>query len=154
MSYALWGLLTEGAESWEQAAAPDWATRHLDRVLDIYLPAQVLYREVTEDMSIAGCPLHAGQSVVLDVPAINTMARAAKPKAARRGVRPRGGSVTFGAGTHKCPGEFLARLIIARAIPALARRFPRLVLYTDQCSFRSTPMVRSPIALPCSGITK
>jgi cytochrome P450 len=57
--------------------------------------------------------------------------------------------MSFGSGPHKCPGSFLSEMLIEMAIPALARRFPNIVLRKERCQFVQTPMLQAPIALPC-----
>ena len=57
--------------------------------------------------------------------------------------------MSFGEGMHRCPGAGLARMMLGRALPALARRFPDLRLITEQVRIERTHMVQAPVALPC-----
>lgn len=144
LAFALYGLLMNDAASWGEAAAPGFAVRRIDRLLSLYPSTLTLTRLATDDVEIAGCPYRAGQVTVIDVVSANAALRAAAPASgpARR-------SLSFGAGAHKCPGEHLARRMLLAAIPGLARRFPRLALHKDRARFRVTPLVQTPVALPC-----
>jgi cytochrome P450 len=145
LGFALYGLLMADRTYWEDAAHPDWMERSLDRVLSLYPSTLTLVRVASNDVEVGGCPYSKDQATPIDVVAANARLRAAAASPPARLRR----SLSFGAGPHKCPGEYLARSLIGAAVPALARRFPKLALHKDLVRFRCTPMVQSPVSLPC-----
>lgn len=141
LGLALYGLLTGPRIEWIDAASPDWAERELERVLSLYQPTRTLVREVSEDTNIAGCPYHKGQYLVLDIVDINTCLRNSQ--------EPGSPHISFGRGHHKCPGSEFATMLLSQAIPALAKRFPELLLHKEACKFIKNPMIQAPKSLPC-----
>ena len=152
LAFCLWGLLTREYEYWADAAHPTWRERELERLLGRYPSTLFLYRVADREGEVNGCPYSAGQQLVMHIPVINDTIRA-------EGLEAAGGDKTcpvksgqilsFGTGPHKCPGEALARLVIGRAVPALARRFPRLVLHREKIRFLRTDVIQTPSELPC-----
>ncbi|WP_375554544.1 hypothetical protein [Roseovarius mucosus] len=141
VAFALYGLLTGPPRNWQDAARPGWAERELPRLLSLYQSTRTLVRVAPEATTIAGCPFHKGQAAVVDIVKTNSCLRSDT----KSGVR----HMSFGSGAHKCPGSFLSEMVFAQSIPALARRFPSIVLNKEQCSFVQTPMMQAPTALPC-----
>jgi len=141
LAFALEGLLLQPLEVWRHAAAPDWAATQLDRVLSLYLSTLTLARVAEGETEIRGCPVQAGETVVLDMVAANEALRCPHTDGTAH--------LSFGTGPHKCPGEQLARVFLAEAIPMLARRFPRLALHRDRIGQAVTAIVQYPTALPC-----
>lgn len=135
----LYGMLTGDAALWEDASSPDWAERCLDRLISCYPATLTLVRQAGTDTQLGGCPYAKGQATILDVTEGNARLRAAGSDH----------TLSFGAGVHKCPGQQMALQMIGMIIPALAQRFPKLMLFKDLAEFRSTPMVHCPTALPC-----
>ncbi|WP_225029257.1 cytochrome P450 [Xinfangfangia pollutisoli] len=143
LGFMLYGLLMDDASAWDEIASPEGTERQLQRLLSLYPSTLTLVRVATEEVEIRGCPFAKGQSTVVDVPETNAQLRARSADGAR--MR----SLSFGAGAHKCPGEALSRRLLPLALPALARRFPKLALHKDRARFRATPMVQFPQSLPC-----
>ncbi len=143
LSFALWGLLQDGAPTWAEVSRPGWADAHLEAVIRDYPSTLRLYRVAEAETTLDGATVVTGDLAALEIPAIN---RSLCPHAAEQGGKV---SLSFGDGMHKCPGAALARLILARALPALAERFPHLLLDEDGVQFERTQMVQAPTALPC-----
>ena len=142
LSFALWGLLKDGAPSWAEVSTPGWAELHLEDVIRDYPSTLRLYRVAQAETVLNGRQVVPGELAALDIPAVN------------RSVCPNGGeggqtSLSFGGGMHKCPGAALARLMLRRALPALARRFPDLRLDEAGVQITRSHMVQAPTALPC-----
>lgn len=143
LSFALWGLLRDGAPTWSEVSRPGWADAHLEAVIRDYPSTLRLYRVAQADTVLNGRPVVPGDVAVLDIPAVN---RSLCPHAGAEGGRT---SLSFGDGMHKCPGAALARLMLRRALPALAARFPDLRLDEAGVRIERTQMVQAPVALPC-----
>jgi len=143
LSYAIWGLLREGGEAWRQVTAPGWAEERLDALIRDYSSTLTLYRVAGAETCLNAIAVAPGDLLALDIPAINR-------SLCREGS---GRSLSFGEGARKCPGAALARLLLGRALPALASRFPALALVEDDVRFERTEMVQAPVSLPCTGIS-
>ncbi|HEV2082532.1 MAG TPA: cytochrome P450 [Brevundimonas sp.] len=142
LAFALWGLLKDGAPRWADVGAEGWAGAELERVLRDWPSTLRLYRLAQEATSLQGEPIAPGDLAMIDVPAVNA---SLCPHADVR----TGQSFSFGDGVHKCPGAAFARLLISRALPALARRFPDLRVVEAEARIERTQMVQAPVALPC-----
>ncbi len=140
LGFALYGMLTSVRAEWADAATPGWAEREMNRILSLYPTTRTLVRVAAEDAGVAACPHHRSQGRVVDIVGVN-----ARLREASAGVP----YLSFGSGAHKCPGVELSAMLFERAIPALAKRFPELLLYKDACRFVRTPMMQAPVALPC-----
>lgn len=143
LSFALWGLLQDDAAAWTEVSKPGWTDAHLEDVIRDYPSTLKLYRVAGTQTMLQGRPVVAGDIAALDIRAIN---RSLCPHAGAAGARP---SLSFGDGPHKCPGAALARMILRKALPAIAERFPDLRLVTAGVRIERTHMVQAPKALPC-----
>lgn len=143
LSFALWGLLQEGGAEWRQVAAPDWADRRLEEIIRDFPSTLRLYRVAQDETMLDGKPVAPGDLAEFDIPAIN---RSLCPHAGTGANRQ---SMSFGEGMHKCPGAPLARLLMRRALPMLAQRFPDLRLLDEGVRIERTHMVQTPVTLPC-----
>lgn len=143
LGFALYGMLSQPLAVWQDAAAPGWGERSLERIISLYPSTLTLVRMPTDDVEVGGCPFHRGEPVVLDVVAANAKLRREASGAAEPP------HVSFGVGAHKCPGSELSRLFLSRAIPALAKAYPRLALHKDRATFYVSSMVQYPSSLPC-----
>lgn len=143
LAFALWGLLKDGAPKWAEVAGPGWAEAHLDGVIRDYPSTLRLYRVARSGTVLNGRPVQPGDLAALDIPAVN---RSLCPHAAGEGGK---SSLSFGDGVHKCPGAALARLMLRRALPMIAERFPDLRLDEPGVRIERSHMVQAPTALPC-----
>lgn len=142
LSFALWGLLKDGAPTWAEVSKPGWADLHLEGVIRDYPSTLRLYRVAQSETVLNGASVAPGDLAALDIPAVN---RSLCPHAGEGGQA----SLSFGGGMHKCPGAALARLMLRRALPALANRFPDLRLDEAGVQITRSHMVQAPTALPC-----
>jgi len=148
LSLAIAGLLREGDAAWSAAAAPGWSEARLDDAIRDYPSTLNLYRVATDNTRVDGCPVARGDVAAVHVAEINAGIRNARLQDRGAAGPP---SFSFGEGAHRCPGAALARLILGRAIPALAARYPLLRLDEAGVRIARTRMVQAPETLPCSG---
>jgi len=89
-------------------------------------------RIVTRDVEFAGCPMKAGDRVLLSIPAADRDPREF-PDADRFDVdRASNRHLAFAAGPHRCLGSHLARLELRIAVEEWHRRIPEYTLAEDE----------------------
>jgi cytochrome P450 len=149
-----------GASVWHLAQHPDqqrrlrdepelWATA-IEEFLRAYAPV-TMAREVVADIEIGGCPMRAGDPLLLPFPAANR-----DPDAFDRPDevildRQHNRHAAFGIGIHRCLGSNLARLELRIALERLLERVPTFALAhpDDPTSVSwSVGQVRGPRVLP------
>ncbi len=130
------------------AAAPD----AISELVRFDSSVQLAHRKVLRDTVIGGVPVAAGRRVVVCLGAANhDPARFTDP--GRLDLeRSDGGSMSFGGGIHYCLGAPLARLEAQVALPALVRRFPRLVV-GESLHRRVSLTLRGFLRVPLSGLS-
>lgn len=105
-------------------------------------PAQNTRRFVAEDTEIAGCPLRAGDAVLVVIAAANRDP-ALNPDPDRFDpARPDRRLLTFGHGRHACPGDAIAAAIAVAGLDALLDRLPDWP--ERPAAYRPSPNVRVP----------
>ncbi|MEV6595004.1 cytochrome P450 [Streptomyces acidicola] len=107
-------------------------------------------RVATEDVTIGGQLVRAGEPVLVSLPAGNRdTAFSADPDTFDPDRNTRG-HLAFGYGTHQCLGQPLARVELQIALPALLRRLPglRLAVPKEQITFRNNTITYGPHRLP------
>ncbi len=103
-----------------------------------------LVRRATEDLSIGGQQVQAGDWVVCSLASANRdLASCAGDPAEFRAGREPASHTSFGYGIHQCAGQHLARLELRAALSGLFRRFPglRLAEPSGQLPFRTDMFV-------------
>ncbi|GLL02214.1 cytochrome P450 [Dactylosporangium matsuzakiense] len=109
-----------------------------------------LLRAATEDTTIAGQPIKAGDYVVVAIQSANRDP-ALYADGDRLDIgRPTGPHVGFGHGPHQCVGQQLARLELTAVLAALPRRIPtlRLAVPFADIRFKVASAVLGPVAVP------
>ena len=81
-------------------------------------------RVVARDVDFAGCPMHAGDRVVLPTAASGRDPRQLADAGKFMIDRPQNRHLSFGAGPHRCLGSHLARVELSVAIEEWHRRIP------------------------------
>ncbi|MHA3020988.1 cytochrome P450 [Mycobacterium sp. BMJ-28] len=117
----------------------------LTELLRLDGPVQAAGRTATVDQSVAGVDIRCGETALVVVAAANRdPAVYADPVRFRPG-RPGPAPLSFGHGAHYCLGAALARLEITTALRRILERRPVL---DGPVTWRDTPAIRGPLAVP------
>ena len=124
---ALWHLATHPEDRRRLVAEPELLPVAIEELLRAYSPV-TMARIVTDDVEFAGCPMHAGDRVLLNFPAANRDP-SAFPDADRVVIdREVNRHVAFGAGIHRCAGSNLARMELRVAVEEWLAMIPEFSL--------------------------
>jgi cytochrome P450 len=130
--------------------SPELVGPAVDEFLRFDGPVQITQRVVIEDMEVVGCPVKAGDEIMLVLGAANRDP-AAFPEPHRLDVtRDARRHVAFGGGIHHCLGATLARMEGQVAFTALLDRFPRIEIAgtpTRRPTFTLRGLETLPVAL-------
>jgi cytochrome P450 len=143
---SLWHLATHDADRERLVAEPDLLPTAVEELLRAYAPV-TMARLVTKDTEVAGCPMRAGDKVLMSFPAANrdpsVFERADEVVLDRQANR----HVAFGSGIHRCAGSNLARMELRVALAEWLARFPSFHL-DDGPVLWAGGQVRGPRAIP------
>ncbi|MDH4168557.1 MAG: cytochrome P450 [Acidimicrobiia bacterium] len=127
---------------------PTAIPRAVEEMLRWEPPIGVLPRLVPFDVELAGQTVAAGSMVLMGIASANRD-DAMYPDPHRFDIdRPPGRLLTFGFGSHYCPGSHLARAQIAMGVQALLERLPDLRLVDVEASRPCGTVMRGPRSLP------
>ncbi len=144
---ALWHLATHPEDRRRLVAEPELMPIAIEELLRAYSPV-TMARIVTEDVEFAGCPMHAGDRVLLNFPAANRDP-AAFPDADKVQIdREINRHVAFGAGIHRCAGSNLARMEMRVAVEEWLARIPEFELDPTEEVTWAGGQVRGPRTIP------
>lgn len=118
-----------------------------EEVLRFYAPV-TMARKVIADTEISGCPVHAGEQMLVTFPAANHDPAAFDAPSEFRLDREHNRHVAFGLGIHRCVGSNLARLELLVALQEWLRAFPRYTLDPSKTVGWANGQVRGPRSLP------
>lgn len=128
---------------------PELVPAAVEELLRLEDPFLAIGRTVRHDTEVGGCPMKAGDKVLLSWVSANRD-EAEFPDPDHFDLdRERNRHIAFGAGPHRCAGSNLARLNLRVAVAELTRRLTDFRLQTpeDELPFH-TAFNRSPLALP------
>ena len=123
-----------------------WQTA-IEEVLRYYSPV-TMGRQVVADTEVAGCPVRAGEQVLVTFPAANHDPAAFEDPHVFRIDRAVNRHVAFGLGIHRCMGSNLARLELTVALQEWLRAFPDYELDTSRETTWANGQVRGPRNIP------
>ncbi|MEL6984214.1 MAG: cytochrome P450 [Actinomycetota bacterium] len=128
-------------------AEPELIPTAVEELLRAYAPV-TMARIATEDTEIAGCPVHAGDRVLLPFPAGNRDPERFDQPDEVIIDRERNRHFAFGIGIHRCLGSNLARMEMRVAIETWLQRFPTFHLAPGAEVRWGGTQVRGPRELP------
>ncbi len=144
---SLWHLAANPADQQRLRAEPDLLPTAIEELLRAYAPV-TMAREAAVDTELGGCPVRAGQPLLLPFPAANRdpalFDRADEVLLDRSPNR----HVAFGVGIHRCLGSHLARLEVTVAVERFLARVERFELADEGTVRWSAGQVRGPRELP------
>jgi len=118
-----------------------------EEVLRYYAPV-TMARKVIKDTEVAGCPVHAGDQMLLPFPAANHDPSSFDHPEEFRIDRAINRHVAFGLGIHRCIGSNLARLELLVALQEWLRAFPHSELDVLKRTTWANGQVRGPRNIP------
>ena len=144
---SLWHLAGHPDDRRRMVAEPDIMPLAVEELLRAYSPV-TMARVVTEDVEFEGCPMKAGDKVLMNFPAANRDPDAFDD--ADRVVLDRelNRHVAFGSGIHRCAGSNLARMELRVALEEWLRRIPEFRLADGADVTWAGGQVRGPRQLP------
>ena len=144
---SIWHLAQHPSDLQRMVSEPELLPTAIEELLRMYAPV-TMARIVSQDAEIGGCPVKAGDSVLLPFPAANRDPEVF-PDADRVVIdREENRHVAFGLGIHRCLGSNLARLELRVAVEVFIQRFPKFELANPSSVTWSLGQVRGPRKLP------
>ncbi|MGY3483634.1 cytochrome P450 [Bradyrhizobium sp. USDA 4011] len=144
---SLWHLAKTPADRERLVAEPALIPTAIEEFLRAYSPV-TMAREVMKETTISGCPVKAGNMVLLSFPAANRDP-AMFPDADKVVIdRKENRHAAFGLGIHRCVGSNLARMEMQVAIEEWLKRIPDFRLDPAGKVTWSEGTVRGPRQLP------
>jgi cytochrome P450 len=144
---SLWHLATHPDDTARLVAEPELLPTAVEELLRAYSPV-TMARLVTQDTVFGGCPMRAGDHLLMNFPAANR-----DPEAFERADevvidREVNRHVAFGSGIHRCAGSNLARMELTVALEEWLVRIPSFRLAEGEPIAWAGGQVRGPRALP------
>jgi len=144
---SLWHLATHPADRQRLVDEPELLPVAIEEFLRAYSPV-TMGRIVHEDIEVQGCPMKAGDRLLLNFPAANR-----DPEAFDRPEeviidRQINRHVAFGAGIHRCAGSNLARMELRIAVETWLQRIPDFALAEGAEVTWAGGQVRGPRSIP------
>ncbi|MBV8949904.1 MAG: cytochrome P450 [Actinobacteria bacterium] len=148
----LWHLATHEADRERLVERRELLPGAIEELLRAYSPV-TMARVATVDTNIGGCPVRAGDRVLLNFPAANRDPEVfPEPD---RVVLDRGANrhLAFGTGIHRCAGSHLARMELLVALDEWLTQIPSFVLAEPDSVRWTSGQVRGPRNLPLSFVS-
>jgi hypothetical protein len=144
---SLWHLAAHPADRRRLVAEPDLMPLAVEELLRAYSPV-TMARVVTQDVEFSGCPMKAGEKVLMNFPAANRDPEAFPDADTVVLDRAINRHVAFGSGIHRCAGSNLARMELRVALEEWLRRIPEFHLAEGEEVAWAGGQVRGPRVLP------
>jgi cytochrome P450 len=131
VGWALYHFATHPEQRAAVVADPSLVARSVEEILRVYsfvVPA----RKATRDVEIGGCPVKAGEMVMLPLAVSNRDPERYDNPLTVDLDRQTSNHIAFGSGPHRCLGSHLARLELNIAVEEWHRRIPDYRIADDQ----------------------
>ncbi|HEY7947661.1 MAG TPA: cytochrome P450 [Acidimicrobiales bacterium] len=144
---SLWHLATHSADRERLVKDADLMPLAVEEFLRAYSPV-TMARVVANDVSFGGCPMRAGDKVLMNFPAANRDPEVFENAEIVVLDRAHNRHIAFGSGIHRCAGSNLARMELRVALEEWIRRIPEFRLADDAEIAWAGGQVRGPRVLP------
>jgi cytochrome P450 len=144
---SLWHLATHPDDRKRLVAEPELWPTAIEELLRAYSPV-TMARVVTEDVEFNGCPMHAGDQVLMNFPAANRDPEVFEDPGTVILDRAQNRHVAFGSGIHRCAGSNLARMELRVALEEWLAAIPEFHLEQGAEILWAGGQVRGPRILP------
>jgi cytochrome P450 len=143
----MWHLATHPDDRRRLIAEPDLMPTAIEEFLRAYAPV-TMARRLSHDVEFKGCPMKAGDRILMNFPAANRDPEAF-PDADKVVLdRQLNRHVAFGAGIHRCAGSNLARMELRVAIETFLARIPEFSIAEGGAVTWAGGQVRGPRQVP------
>jgi cytochrome P450 len=144
---SLWHLATHADDRRRLANEPELMATAIEELLRAYAPV-TMARRLPHDVEYQGCPMKAGERVLMNFPAANRDPEVF-PDADRVILdREHNRHVAFGAGIHRCAGSNLARMELRVALEEWLARIPEFEVEDPALVTWAGGQVRGPRNIP------
>ncbi len=144
---ALWHLADNPQDTRRLVDDPSMLPTANEEFLRAYAPV-TMARVVQEDIEVQGCPMSAGDKILMNFPGANRDPEAFEDADQVIIDRQRNRHVAFGVGIHRCAGSNLARMEMEVAIGVFLERIPEFSLVDPSAVTWAGGQVRGPRQLP------
>jgi cytochrome P450 len=144
---SLWHLATHEDDRKRLVAEPQLIPTAIEEFLRAYSPA-VVGRVIDKETEIGGCPVKAGEMVMLAYGAADRDPAAFADPDRIIIDRAENRHAAFGLGIHRCVGANLARMEIRVAVEEWLGEFPDFTLSPGAVVKWSSGLVRGPLQIP------
>ncbi len=144
---SLWHLATHPEDRRRLVEDADVMSLAVEELLRAYSPV-TMARIVTTDVEFKGCPMKAGDRILMNFPAANRDPEVFDDPDTVVLDRAHNRHVAFGSGIHRCAGSNLARMELRVAVEEWLRRIPEFRLEEGAEVTWAGGQVRGPRQLP------
>ncbi len=144
---SLWHLATHDDDRRRLVEEPELMLFAVEEFLRAYSPV-TMGRIVRSDTEVGGCPMHAGDRVLLNFPAANRDPDVFENANEVIIDREQNRHVAFGVGIHRCAGSNLARMEVKVAVEEWLARIPEFHLEDGETVTWAGGQVRGPRSIP------
>ncbi|MFE6766386.1 cytochrome P450 [Streptomyces sp. NPDC057689] len=127
LDYAISGLLTSPARAAVASGEDTAVSAAINEALRLSAPIGLITRIARDEVTVGGVRVPAGQEVMAWICDANRDPEQFPEPGSFEPRRPAGRPLSFGGGPHYCLGAQLAKLEASLVLPAVLRRFPRMM---------------------------